>query len=87
MEPTRKLIPFNTDIDKEQYVVLLGAIKWREKLARSRDIEEGLWYLDQVLHLRRLRDHNDQKFGYGKILKQELKEEKARKRKKDLSKL
>tara|TARA_R110000822_G_scaffold110654_3_gene240907 strand:+ start:12310 stop:12516 length:207 start_codon:yes stop_codon:yes gene_type:complete len=61
--PSDKMIPSTTTLNEDQYKVLVEySIPSREeRLAKLKvgDIEESLWLMDELSHLREMKEYND----------------------------
>jgi hypothetical protein len=64
--PSDRMIPWNTQLDADQWKMLNEvSIPKREKFLKRKSlgIEESLWYLDELIHLKRMRDFNSAMFA------------------------
>jgi len=60
--PSDKYISADTKIDLDKYCKLQIIIAYKEKEERKAGLEEGLFLLGEILHLRELKKYNDQFF-------------------------
>jgi hypothetical protein len=59
-DPSERMIPSDTKLTEDQYKILDGAIAWRRKDARKCGMEESLWLIGEINHIRALKEYNKQ---------------------------